>query len=490
MTRVLRLYRLALKLYPRAFRARFALEMEEVFRAGLQEAQERHALLGYLLREALCLPGSLVDVHVWFMRAGEGQRMAISSTGGGGMVGVPGEAEGWGASFLAGLPNLLMGILIVSSTLISEIKGIDGNTLGNVQSAAMGVVLLGVLVFSIARGWQRWSASWLVYMFLFAVVLLGLATNRLASGLTGSDEWVSNVQELLFPLAVAYLLYKIACVDRLRALLAAVPPMAFLWSVFQEFVPALPRALAWGWLSLLAFGASVMIFRTRRLTAALALALLVPALGGLPFAYLGVYMGGTLPFTEPGPSLAEVWRQYLPFLAAVLSLALGPQLAAILRGIARGHAAPVGKVLYRLVLGGVLLGLVLLLLQWTTLSSGTPRWVQTVVAARQVWLAAAVLLYLGGFVALLWKVLFNAVRSGEYPAVLWLAALLLLLPGVPLVLFLALPISVLGVPTYAGPWPAVEIIWVFAAAWVAARQKPSLDLDRALPAPDQPALPG
>ena len=95
-------------------------------------------------------------------------------------------------------------------------------------------------------------------------ILLSLAANRFASTLTGSDSWVYAVQAMSVPLLLAYLLYKIACVDRLRALLAAVPPMAFLWTYFLEFVPALPRALAWGWITLLAFGASVMILRARR----------------------------------------------------------------------------------------------------------------------------------------------------------------------------------------------------------------------------------
>jgi hypothetical protein len=466
MTWVLTLYRLVLKLYPRAFRARFGLEMEEVFRTGLQEAQEQHALTRYLLREALRLPGSLADVYGWSMRAGEGRQMAVSGTGGGGTINVRGE--GWGASFLAGLPNLLIGVMIVSTTLIGEFTGIDQSTVGNVEMAVVCLALLAVLVFSIPRGWKRWSASWASYMLMFVVLLVSLAANWLASTLTGSDAWVYDVQAMAVPLLLAYVLYKIACADRLSALLAAVPPMAFLWTYFQEFVPALPRALAWAWLSLLAFGASVLIFRTKRFRVAVGLAMIVPALGGLPFAYLGVYMGGTLPFSEPGPSLLEVWRQYLPFLAAVLSIALGPQLAAILRASAREYAAPAGKLFYRLVLAGVLLGLVMVLLDWVRISSGTPAWVRLLSAVPQTWLLA-VILYLAGFIALLWRALYNAADSGEYPAVLWLAALFLLLPGVPLVLYLALPHSALGTPLYNWLLPPMEILWVLAAAWVATR---------------------
>ena len=467
MTWVMKLYLLALRLYPRPFRARFAREMEEVFRAGLEEAHERDRMVGYVLREALRLPGSLVDVYVWFLRAGEGSQIAVSSAGGGETIGAPLAREGWGASLLAGLPNLLMGMLLVSSTLIGEVKGINQNAFGQLQIGVMSLLLLGVLLFSIYKGWRRWSASWLVYMFMFAVILLGLAANFLASSNTASNGWVFGVQTMAFPLLLAYLLYKIACTDRLRGLLAAVPPMVLMWSYFQEFVPALPKALAWGWIFMLAFGASVMMLRTQRFTTALGLAMIAPVLGGFPFAYLGVYMGGTLPFSEPGPSLLEVCRQYLPFLAAVLSIALGPQLAVKLRAVGRKSSGGAGEVFYRLALGGVLLGLALTLLQWNIVSGGTPGWMHILLGVRQVWLIAAAVLYLAGLLSLMWA----ALVSSDHLAVLRLAALLFLLPGVPVVLFLVMPNAALSRSPYDWLLPVAEIVWVLAAAWAAIDQE-------------------
>ena len=461
MRSLIRLYGLALKLYPRTFRARFGHEMEEVFRAGLEEAREQRTLAVYVLHEALGLPGSLLDVYVWSIRTGTAAQMAVSSAGGGGTIGASLPGEGWGAALLAGLPNLVAGIFIVGSTLLGEIKGFDPNVFGLLLIAVMSILLLGASLFSLHKGWRRWSASWLVYMFMFAVILLSLAANEWATRFASDDGWVYQVQMMSFPLLLAYLLYKIACTDRLRALLAAVPPMAWLWSYFQEFVPAVPRALAWGWLFVLAFGASVLMLRTRRFAVALGLAMIVPIFGGFPFAYLGVYMGGTLPFTEPGPSLLEVWRQYLPFLAAILSIALGPQLAVKLRALGRNSAG--GKVFYRLALAGVLLALVATLLEWMMATGGTPRWVYPLLAVRKLWPIAAAVIYLAGFGPWMWE----ALLSRDNLTVLRLAALFILLPGVPLVLFLTIPNWALGSSPLDWLLPVLEFGWVLAAAWAA-----------------------
>ncbi len=469
MRYVIMLYRLALKLYPRPFRLRFAREMEEVFRAGLEEAHERGVLTGYVLDEALRLPVSLADVYVWFVRGKGGGQMAVTSAGGG-TIGMPLPGERWGASLLAGLPNLIMGILVVSSTLAGEIKGINQTTFNNLQWVVYALLLLGVLLFSIFKGWQIWSASWLFYMFFIAIALLSLALNALAESTPQGNSWVYEVQVMTFPLLLAYLLYKITCQDRLRGLLAAVPPMALLWTYFQEFVPALPKSLAFGWLFLLAFAASVLMLRTRRFSAARGLALAVPVLGGLPFTYLGVYMGGTLPFSEPGPSWPEVFRQYLPFLAAVASLALGPQLAAKLRAVGRESAQAGGKIFYRLALGGLLLALALALVEWNVATSGGSRWVFTYLQFRSAWLIAALVLYLAGFLALVLAAIRTGALSGDKLAALRLPALFILLPGVPGVLFLSLPNIAWGSHQFYWLILAAEIVWVLAAAWLVTDQ--------------------
>ena len=457
---VIKLFLMALKLYPQQFLARFGQEMEEVFRAGLEEAREQGMVAGFILHEILRLPGSLAGVYVWSMRAGEGRQMAVSSVGGGTIGGsMPGE--GWGASLLAGLPHLMMGTFLVSLELIGTVKGIDQKVLGNIQITIFSLLLLGVLIFCIYKGWKRWSASWMGYMFFFAVALLSLAVNALPSSILGGNGWFNRVQMLLIPLMVAYLLYKIATMDRLRGLLAAVPPMALIWMYFQDSVPSLPKSMAWGWLFILAFIATVIMLRTKQFTAALGLAMAIPVLGGFPIAYLGVYTGGTLPFYEPGPSLQEVFRQYLPFLAMVQALVLGPQLAVKLRILGRKSTAAGGNIFYRLVLGGLLLGFVLILLKSADVSSG--MYIPRIVG--QVGLIAAIICYLAGFTLLVWASLHSEALSGDNVLVLKLAALFILLPCVPIVLFLAIPNGIVGNNLQGWLFSVAEIVWVFVAAW-------------------------
>ena len=151
--------------------------------------------------------------------------------------------------------------------------------------------LLGVLIFSISRGWKSWSASWIIYMFVVTIVLLSMVANAIPHSIIANNAWVSEVQVLVIPLVLAYLLYKIACRNRLRGLLAAVPPMAIIWFYFLDSVPSLQKSLAWGWMFLLAFTATVMMLRTKRFSVALGLAMAVPVLRWISVRILRRYYG-------------------------------------------------------------------------------------------------------------------------------------------------------------------------------------------------------
>jgi hypothetical protein len=210
---------------------------------------------------------------------------------------------------------------------------------------------------------------------------------------------------------------------------------------------------------ILAFAASVLMLRTKRFSATLGLAMAVPILGGIPFVYLGVYMGGTLPFSEPGPSLQEVFRQYIPFLVMVLTLVLGPQLAVKLRALGHGSAKVGGKIFYRLALGGILLELVLSLMQWAIITNG----INILLSIREVLLIAALILYLVGFGLLLWATYRSKLPSSDNSNLLELAGLFFPLLFVPLMIFLAIPMDI-----YTKGWllPVAEGAWVIAAVLV------------------------
>ncbi len=458
---IIRLYTLALKLYPRSFHVRFANEMEAVFLEGLEEAKAQGVLAGFILRELMRLPGSLVGVYIWSISAGEGKPVAVSSMGGGGTVGVNIPGEGWGTSVLAGLPHLIFGIILVVTELISGVTGVNSNLLGNLFLTGFCLLLLGVFIFSLFRGWKIWTASWIVYMFWVGFALLSIAWNELFSTVTINHNWLYESQVIVIPLLLAYLLYKIACKDRMRGLLAAIPSMTIIWIYFLEFVPSLQKSLAWIWLVTLAFAATVMMMRTKRFSTALGLAMVVPILGGFPFVYLGVYMGGTLPFSEPGPSLMEVFRQYLPFLVMALAVVLGPQLAVKLRTMGQQSAKAGGKIFYRLVLGGILLGLLFALLHWATMSSGF----DTRPAAMKVLLVGAIALYLIGFTFLMWATYRSKLPSDDNSNLVELAGLFLPLIFVPLAILLATPITI-SAPSMGWLLPLAEIAWVVAAVFV------------------------
>jgi hypothetical protein len=458
---MMKLYSLALLLYPRQFRTRFMLEMEEIFHDGLLEASKQGQLAGFILRELLHLPGSLFGVYVWSMRSGEANQVTVSSMVNGDTLGGNTTSEGWGASFMAGLPHLLMGIIVVSSEIIYWIKAINQNVFSYILLVCFSLLLLGVLIFNIAKGWKSWSASWIVYMYVLAILLLSLAVNTLLHSILKNNNWVNEVQVIIIPLALAYLLYKLACKDRLRGLMAAIPPMAIIWTFFLEFVPALQKSLAWIWIFLLAFTASVLMLRVKRFSTALLLAMAVPVLGGFPFAYLGVYLGGTLPFSESGPSLQEVFRQYIPFLVMVLTIVLGPQLALKLRIVGHESADVGGKTFYRLALGGILLGLLFTLFQWIISSSE----VTIQLALRKGLFITSILLYLVGFGLLVWATYQSKLLSSNNRGLLKLGALFFLVPFVPIVILLAIPVPM---GNYTDSWlvPLVEIVWLIATILV------------------------
>ena len=265
----------------------------------------------------------------------------------------------------------------------------------------------------------------------------------------------------MVPLILAYFLYKITCKDRLRGLLAAIPLMAIIWAYFLEFVPTLQKSLAWGWIFLLAFTATVLMLRAKRFTTALLLAMAVPVIGGFPFAYLGVYMGGTLPFSEPGPGLQEVVRQYLPFMVMAMTLLLGPQLAVKLRIAGYESAKAGGKIFYRLVLGGILISLIDVLILLATTASGFTALSIT----KQVLLVGAILLFLVGYALLIWAAYRSKLPSSDNSNIIELAALFLPLLFLPFVIILAIP-SALYSFTNTLLVPTSEMAWVIASTLV------------------------
>jgi hypothetical protein len=452
-----RLYRL----YPADFRARFGSELDEVFLAGLKEAREQGRLLGFILHEAIFYPASLVSAYLWSMSAGKDRQVAVSSMGGGGTTGMTMPGEGWGSSILAGIPHLLMGIIVVSSEIIYNLNRTQTATI--ILLIVFIALVIEVLIYNLLKGWKSWSGSWITYIGLLVIVLLTQAVNVLSESLTGNINWVNTLQFIVLPLLIAYLLYKMACQNRLWGLLSAIPPMAIIWTFFLEFVPSAHKALAYSWIFLLAFAAAVWMLRTKRSWAALGLAMAVPILGGLPFAYLGVYEGGTLPFSQPGPSLLEAFRQYLPVLVMALAIVLGPQLAVKLRMIGYESEKKGGKIIYRLVLVGILAGLLYSLMDWG-MSASFPQLIYILLQVRQISLILGAILFIVGFALLTYAVWKGKNDESDNSNLLHLGALFLPLLFLPIMILLVRPL-IMG--QHINSWLILAgIAWVVAAGLV------------------------
>jgi hypothetical protein len=238
--------------------------------------------------------------------------------------------------------------------------------------------------------------------------------------------------------------------------------MVIFWGYYEKFVPVVPLVLAWCWTFILAFSAIVLRLHKKRFTPALGLAMVVPILGRFPFTYLGVYMVGALPFSEPGPSLQEVFKQYIPILLMVLTIVLRPQIAVKLREVERESIKAGGKIFYRFALGGLLLDLILTLLQFANMSSGFII-LDTI---KQAMLIAAVGLYLAGFTLLVWALRHSESVSGDISMVLRLPVLFILLPCVQIIMLLVIPNLIMGYSLESWLYWAAEITWVIAAAWL------------------------
>jgi hypothetical protein len=480
-----RMYMLVLRLYPRPFRERFGEEMAGVFGMAVEEARARGGLGSFLLRELARLPASLIGEYVYAFRTQGAGGLAFSGAGGGdgsfNANSAGGASPGWGAALLAGLPHLLLGLLASGGGLLNALAPEVGKAFTRLlwlPLLALGLACAVVLVYNLRAGWKNWSASWLLYI-IFIPLLAVLSQVSSASdsrGVLGTISWILDF--VITPFAMAYVLYKLACANAKRGLLASIPMSVIFWAFFEEFVPELLRGLAWLWIFGLAFVAAALILRSRRPGVSLALALMVPVLGGLPFAYLGVYHGGTLSYSEPGPSPRVVIEQYVPFLAAMCSMILGPQIGARLRALGRASAAEGGNAASRLALGGILAAMTLLLFYFGRTINAPNLLSYTL---TQTWLMKAVaaivaLVYLAGIAWLVWALIRSGALSGEQDAELSVTLLTTLAPGIPLSSLACITTFIGGPEIHSALLLAALALWIIAAAWAAAR--PGLSADK------------
>lgn len=458
----LSIYNLLLRLYPRDFRAEYSAEMQAVFTEALENARGQGiaTVLIFVLRELGSLPASLAREHFYAARAGSAG-LTPAAQGGlpGGSASLPlNEPPRAWQVFMAALPNLLLGLLMGVQPIVWAIFGKEAASIAQMNIllyAVLGITLVTVVPFAIWKRRQPWSASW--YMIFSLVGIFGL------SFLLENDSIDPQAfYAILLALGFAFVLYYAARADRMRGILAALPFALVLWQPYMESTPHtiidpfLEGVVALGSWFMLALVAALAI-QSRKAWLVLTLAVLVLAISGALFAWLGTYQGGMQPFVEGAPSPRVTALFTLRTLSVSAAILLGPQLARCLRQVGL-RAGRLGRVSYRAALAGI----VLLLAGWMIFSNQSmflPGYGYRLPDDPLVMglLIAGSVLYTAGFGLLLVAV--RRANEGAY----WfeLALVYGLIAIVPAAVFLGWPIRIdqPSIPLWALA-PAVAL-WIF-----------------------------
>jgi hypothetical protein len=147
-------YAALMRLYPRQFHMDFGVEMEGVFKQATWESKTQ--TLKLFLRELRDFPVNLVRQHWTAIRKEELPMTEFQQT----KEPQPGT---WGEAFLAGLPHLLIALLLG----LGRVPIFDSQQMKQTIFALLGISLASIvaatLIFAWRKGWPLWSASWYLY---------------------------------------------------------------------------------------------------------------------------------------------------------------------------------------------------------------------------------------------------------------------------------------------------------------------------------------
>lgn len=142
-------YTQALRLCPRGFRADFGHEMRAVFVQAIEPHAGTGQALSFLLRELEDLPGSLLRQHWLTIRKQQDPMTSLAESND---IQIEERQPGtWRAAFQAGLPHLLMGLLVGLGRLgIFDVLQVSRT--GNlVVGIGLALLVAGVLLYA----WRR-----------------------------------------------------------------------------------------------------------------------------------------------------------------------------------------------------------------------------------------------------------------------------------------------------------------------------------------------
>lgn len=198
----------------------------------------------------------------------------------------------WGAAFLAGLPHLLMGLLIGAGKLgIFDIYQVS-QTGNAIIGIGLALLVIGILIYAWRRGWPLWSASWYLYGTWVSLAIIGLTIESLNLVESWRYTYAMFIGWILLCI-IGY--FVILSKSKLHGLLSVAFLFPMLSVMMLEFIPNPIE----GWLAigvgLLAALAAGAIVRVGELRLALGLVLGVNLAAGLAWAYISEYKMLDLP---------------------------------------------------------------------------------------------------------------------------------------------------------------------------------------------------
>jgi hypothetical protein len=311
-----RLYARALRLYPREFRADFGDEMRAVFAQAIEAPAGTGQTLGFFLRELEDLPGSLLRQHWLAIRKEQAPMNPLAESND---IRIREHQPGtWGAAFLAGLPHLLMGLLIGLGKLgIFDVMQMSRT--GNlIVGVGLALLVVGVLLYAWRRRWPLWSASWYLYGTWVSLVVI----SQTIESLDLEESWRYTSALFIGWILVCIVGYfVILSRSKLHGLLSVAFLFPLLSVLMLEFIPNPIEAwLALG-VALLAALATGTIVRVGELPLALRLVLGYNLAVGLVWAYIGEYKMLDLPSGIPAHT--PRFSNFLEMLALYCVFGLG-----------------------------------------------------------------------------------------------------------------------------------------------------------------------
>jgi hypothetical protein len=222
----------------------------------------------------------------------------------------------------------------------------------------LGVIILllsiGMLIYAWRTDWPRWTGTWYLLFLILATFPFLYLSIFFEDVSRAAGVFSELMAAFVMPLLIAWVLYLVIRHDPVKALLVVLPIVVLIWQPNMEFVPDHIEALIMIVSLFLAALTTIALLRCVRWRPGLWLVILLTAVVGMLFAYAGIYHGGSLPFSAPGPNLREVLKSFTPQFLAVSAIILGPFLAVSFRSIGRNSGTG-GNLGYHLVLLGMLL---------------------------------------------------------------------------------------------------------------------------------------